>query len=116
MSWGYSEEEKDRPAQFTSEDGEGRDLYACHNRDAVFARLLWMQISAMVSFDHVMVFLPDLENGLSIFAEFGEIGKGSENLPSFFDLRRGLLRVLGSVCRLPPSLRRRRNSRHLRGP
>ena len=28
------------PAQFTSEEGAGRDLYACHNKDAVFARLL----------------------------------------------------------------------------
>jgi hypothetical protein len=75
-----------------------------------------MQISAVVSFDHVTVFLPDLKNGLSVFAKFGEMGKGNENSPSFFGLRRGLLRVLGSVCRLPPSLRRRRNSRHLRGP
>lgn len=28
------------PAQFTSADGEGKDLYACHNNDAVFAKLL----------------------------------------------------------------------------
>lgn len=28
------------PAQFTSEEGEGRELYACHRREAVFARLL----------------------------------------------------------------------------
>jgi hypothetical protein len=31
---------QDIPAQFTSEEGEGRDLYACHRSDAVFARLL----------------------------------------------------------------------------
>jgi len=32
--------EESIPAQFTSADGEGKDLYACHNNDAVFARLL----------------------------------------------------------------------------
>ena len=30
------------PAQFTSEEGEGRDLYACQSSDAVFARLLYI--------------------------------------------------------------------------
>ena len=30
------------PAQLTSEEGEGRDLYACHSKDAVFARLLFL--------------------------------------------------------------------------
>lgn len=32
---------KDKPAQFTSDEGEGRDLYACHSKEAAFARLLY---------------------------------------------------------------------------
>jgi hypothetical protein len=52
---------EDRPAQFTSEDGKGRDLYACHSKEAVFARLLGMKISSIgLSFAHVTAFLPDL--------------------------------------------------------
>ena len=32
---------KDTPAQFTSDEEEGRDLYACHSKEAAFARLLY---------------------------------------------------------------------------
>lgn len=35
------EEKRDEPAQFTSEEGEGRDLYACHSNEAAFDRLLF---------------------------------------------------------------------------
>jgi hypothetical protein len=35
-----AEEQEDEPAQFTSELGEKRDLYACHSNDAVLAKLL----------------------------------------------------------------------------
>ena len=40
--WGGKWEQRrgEVPAQFTSDDGEGRDLYACHNKEAAFARLL----------------------------------------------------------------------------
>jgi hypothetical protein len=31
---------RDIPAQLTSEDGVGSDLYACHRSEAAFARLL----------------------------------------------------------------------------
>lgn len=32
---------RDEPAQFTSEEGEGSDLYACHSNDAAFDKLLY---------------------------------------------------------------------------
>jgi hypothetical protein len=38
---------EDVPAQFTSEEGAERDLYACHNNEAVFERLLDPVLSVM---------------------------------------------------------------------
>lgn len=40
MEWEWGRK-GDEPAQFTSEEGEGRDLYACHSNEAVFDRLLF---------------------------------------------------------------------------
>ena len=34
------DEKRILPAQFTSAEGEGSDLYACHIKEAAFARLL----------------------------------------------------------------------------
>jgi hypothetical protein len=51
---------QNEPAQFTSEDGDGSDLYACQSNDAAFARLL-LNFSEMirVTCTHVDI-LPDL--------------------------------------------------------
>lgn len=44
--WGVEEgreegmDRGDLPAQFTSDEGDGRDLYACQRSEAAFARLL----------------------------------------------------------------------------
>jgi hypothetical protein len=49
------EEQGDEPAQFTSELGEGRDLYACHSNDAVLARLLCIsKLCLLPKKSHVM--------------------------------------------------------------
>lgn len=60
LGFGVGEEGRgDEPAQFTSDEGEGRDLYACHSNEATFARLLWLSSSGR--FVHVMMnCLPDL--------------------------------------------------------
>lgn len=37
----FEEGGEDGPAQFTSDDGDGRDLYACHSNEAVLDKLLF---------------------------------------------------------------------------
>lgn len=85
----------DSPAQFTSEEGAGKDLYACHNNEAVFARLLGRHSQRR---DHVTSnFSPDL-GYVSACNPWDE-----EDIPNFFDPQIGLLHAL-TLARTPPPL------------
>lgn len=64
---------EDEPAQFTSDDGDGRDLYACHSNEAVLDKLLFpfcysmsLKLPCIIRYIHISHLMTSLDTTISL--------------------------------------------------